>query len=220
MTGKNDIFMVRKVARAIARLDELYPGNWQKLSLSERYQVLTGCGERLASICGCPAPIAIATEISRRIEHQIFLDICLKDASYIMISQEEILAASPDEALDTYCHEYRHAYQLQQIELYEARVKGGAHDDAVVREPEERIKAWKTNFSNYISPPDDTLAAENLERYRVLLERYQKQTVERDAREFAAAIVRGVRHYQKKRRPPAPDGGPACLPGEGGEKGW
>jgi hypothetical protein len=80
----------------------------------------------------------------------------------ITMNKDLLKASSPEEALDTYFHESRHAYQ------YHAVHNPSPWDDA------GSVQAWGENFDQYISPDED-------------FEGYFNQPVERDANEYAAA---------------------------------
>jgi hypothetical protein len=70
------------------------------------------------------------------------------------------------ELIDTITHEARHQFQAEVIanpERFEI--------------PAETVAEWKADFENYISPQDD-------------FEGYYKQSIEKDAREFAENVMR------------------------------
>ncbi|MCL2410310.1 MAG: hypothetical protein FWC97_01580 [Treponema sp.] len=83
------------------------------------------------------------------------------DENKIAIDNEILESDEPYDALRTYYHESRHAYQYDQAE------------DPERADYPEQAGLWKLNFDNYIEPEDNPA-------------KYEAQAIEQDAREYAS----------------------------------
>lgn len=82
------------------------------------------------------------------------------DNNCIELNDDLLAASSPNECLNTYFHESRHAYQHSEI------TNPSPWGDPTL------AKSWEDNFENYISPDED-------------FEGYENQPVEKDANDYA-----------------------------------
>ena len=151
-------------------LDQLWPNQWEKLSLSEKASVLQVVANIERTYLGLPHELRVKTDILdddtlgsyNRISHQITVD-----AAYL---EDE----SPEEILGTIAHECYHAYQHMLVDLY---------IDSDERYKELQIfydvRKYAEEFSSY---EDGGIDNENFHKYYI-------QSVEIDARNYAVDAV-------------------------------
>jgi hypothetical protein len=136
----------------IRQIDELHSQSWAEIDSTERLGALQELETRLAELEGRPS-LEIHAERLGPGENGYFD----RNRGIIVLSESDLLAHSPLEAIDTIAHEGRHAYQ------YYATLHPEIHNN-----PEE-VAAWKQNFENYLPA---TLFGYEL---------YRNQPVEQDA---------------------------------------
>ncbi len=169
---------LESAAEHISRMEQLRPEAWSKMSETNREWCLRQVGQRLSEVYECPAPPFIGSRLKeddRGItlgEHS--------DSDYLIKLDHEVLKMNdPHRALETYCHEFRHAYQHEMASRYNSAFRHLCHNEI-------EAKRWSENLQQgkYASFEEDP-------------ERYAAQPVENDARDFAAKIREKVRTKQQ-----------------------
>lgn len=166
----NELQRLEKAAGEIAQIEGLAPDKWAQLDETRREWCLRQVGDRLSAAYECPAPPFITSDMPEGLlgAHS--------DSEYMTKLNREILRIRDgDEALNTYCHEFRHAYQHEMAIRYDSIFKHLCHDEASAAK-------WSENLApgHYISYEQDP-------------EGYQNQPVEKDARDFADRILERVK---------------------------
>ena len=168
---------LENAAEHLSKIEQLRPEVWSGLTETKREWCLRQVGRRLSEAYECPAPPFIGgrfNEDDRGItlgEHS--------DSDYIIKLNREVLKMNDSgQALETYCHEFRHAYQHEMAGRYNSTFSHLCHSEA-------QAKRWSENLKpgNYVAFEENP-------------ERYAAQPVEKDAREFAARIKEEVRRRQ------------------------
>jgi hypothetical protein len=171
---------MKRATESMRKFDWLQPEKWKGLGPEERRNALEGAGRYLRDAYEFPEPPLMPRKFPEY-EGKVLLgfysdgpsDKNLK-ADYELALNQQLLDARhnhPRQALETYSHEFRHAYQHEMA----GRFKNGlgiVHDRSLAAE-------WAKNLDNYQHPDED-------------FERYREQPVERDAREFSQRLARGL----------------------------
>jgi uncharacterized protein YeaO (DUF488 family) len=209
LTEHTEAERLENAVEHISKIEQLRPEVWSGLSDTKREWALRQVGQRMSEAYECPAPPFISgrfTEDGKSItygEHS--------DFNYIIkLNRDEVLKMDdPAKALETYCHEFRHAYQHEMAGRYDSaymqefrhsldkheitglynsplhQLEAAGLDKSTFRHlchNESQAKLWAENLNprNYIRPEED-------------LKRYAEQPVENDARDFAAKIKEELR---------------------------
>ncbi len=168
---------LEKAAEEIGGMKELRPKAWEQMDETSREWCLRHVGERLSAAYECPAPPFIGSQMPE-VDGGVLLGEH-SDPEYRMRVNRELLGEnSPDQALETYCHEFRHSYQHEMATRYNSAFRHLCHDEVMAARWAENLKP-----GNYISFEEDP-------------ERYAAQPVEADARDFADRLRNEV---QQKR---------------------
>jgi len=187
---------VEGAAEQISHIEQLHPKVWSQLTETQREWSLRRVGEKLSQVYECPAPPFISGSYKEenggitRGEHSNF--------DYITkLNREVIEMDDSGQALETYCHEFRHAYQHEMA---------GRYDSAYMHRQEFHLRSYQSEMEGRFNSPfrhlchDETKAAqwaENLKPGNYVSfeedpERYAAQPVEKDARDFGARVKEAV----------------------------
>ena len=168
--------------RSIRDLEDFSPEKWREMSMERRRVALNRAGRALMDAYDCPNPPLITRELpedDRTVtlgEYEDGATIHNLQGDYALRVNEKLLQDDdPREALKTYIHEFRHAYQSEMATRYEKpQFRNWVH------EPEAAAK-WSEarRGGTYVRPEED-------------YEKYRRQGVEQDARDFAEELIRRV----------------------------
>ena len=164
-------------AEHLSKMKELRPEVWSGLTETKREWCLRQVGQKLSEAHECPAPPFISGNFKQD-ERGITLGEH-SDSDYIIKLNREVLTMNDSgQALETYCHEFHHAYQHEMAGRYNSAFRHLCHNEA-------QAKQWSENLrpGSYVSFEKDP-------------EGYAAQPVERDARDFATKIMEEVRKRQ------------------------
>lgn len=162
-------------------IEWLQPENWQGLDNYQKMTALNQAGEALSKNYDVPNP-PVLTENWEEHQRGAYGDGYkfnqstgyLEGADYGMKMNEKLLGQDPAAALETYAHEFRHAYQAEQANCHgKPQFQNFVHN-------QDAAGKWSDNLKNYLSPDIHGFDA------------YSNQLVERDARAFAQAVVKRV----------------------------
>lgn len=173
-----------RIETAVERLravPELRSAIWQSLDIHGRAAVLNRIGALLAEIYQIPLPPLVLQNLgppSALGEYGDGYEVDARTGEVVGSNyaihlnehegdRENLLGEDPRLAVETYVHEFRHAYQAEQILRFQKPQFRHLVDNI------EAAEAWN---QPYISP-DENFA------------QYWNQPVERDAREFAESLV-------------------------------
>ncbi len=171
---------LENVTKSLKGLESIKQENWQDYDPKRRHYELEQVGRYLRDAYECPDPPLIEKNFPEYDGktllgfYQDGADIDNPDGDYRMALNERVLNSNDaKEAVKTYCHEYRHAYQLEMVNRYEKpQFANLVHDKT-------EAEKWHKNFQDYKHQDDD-------------YEQYLNQPVEKDAREFSEKIVRQI----------------------------
>lgn len=185
---------VTRTVEALRGNDWLQPEHWRGLNEYERRAALVSAGRVLRDSYGCAdAPVIPKdfAEYSGGTLLGFYADGASKDSptgDYELAVNNKLMASDdPRQTLETYLHEFRHAYQHEMAARFDKpQFEGLVHDPDLAAE-------WSRNFrgNNYKEGPPPEMPAEHPD-YRRLFEEYENQPVERDAREFAQRLLREI----------------------------
>ena len=183
-----NIELIDQASDLIVKNEWLNPEIWKNLKEPEAKRVaLERTGEKLSKIFKNPKPPLFVYEKSKKGELGHYKP---EEWKIRMFAGEKtkfgdkLFGDDPRAALRTYCHEFRHSYQEEQILAYK---KGFSTD-----ENREKLELWADNWKHYIEAPDDKLAEIDYERYQRDYEKYKNQPIEKDADEFADLMTKRV----------------------------
>jgi len=174
ITEHDETHMLEAASEHLGQINGLRPEVWSGMNENDREWCLRQVGGKLSEVYECPPPPFIGSQMAK-VEGGVLLGEH-SDANYITRLNSDLLRESDaSEALKTYCHEFRHAYQHEMVERYESSFRHLCHDEAAAAQ-------WAENFreGRYISFEGDP-------------EGYEAQPVEADARAFADTITERVR---------------------------
>lgn len=149
-------------------LKQLEPQTWPQLSPQQRLDLSQTLANIETSYLGIPSLSVVSSKLEDSILGRYRNETILIDLSYL---QE----ASPAELVDVVCHECRHAYQESVVNMLDWSDET-VQTHAFYRE----ARQWKEDFAYYVS--GDTPA-------------YYEQSVEQDARKYAAQAVLAYDRY-------------------------
>lgn len=177
---------VNELYQVVARLEQVEwfkAEQWRSLDIHEKAVALNQAGQVLAEVYRIPAPPLLVQKGEERYAFGAYGDGYVfnpatgqvEGADYQIAMNAQATADytrlfgdDPAVALETYAHEFRHAYQAEQIRRYQ-----------------------KTQFRHLV---DDPIAAQEWQHDYILpeadYEAYHNQPVEKDARNFAAVLVK------------------------------
>jgi hypothetical protein len=152
---------------------------WETLSPTERRVALEYAGRSLRDAYQCPDPPLIPESFPEYDGKTLLGQ--YKDGDYDIEMNERILdGKDAEEALRTYCHEFRHAYQHEMVQRYDSGTfRHLVHD-------KDAAEQWSHNLNG-----------NGYQRPEVDFEKYREQPVELDARQFSERIVKA--RYETKR---------------------
>jgi len=180
---------IGSTVEAFRGIDWLEPEKWRGLDSVERRIALDNAGKELMHVYECPAPPLLPKEFPEY-DGRTLLGFYEDGASIrnpegdygISLSERLMSYTEPREALEAYCHEFRHAYQHEMAGRYEKpEFQNMVHDLDLAAE-------WNESFRNYKDGPPEWMDQDD-PRYAQLFNQYQNQAVERDARQFSQNIV-------------------------------
>lgn len=156
----------------ITAIPQLRPEVWTTLNESQREWGLREVGRNLSDAYECPAPPLIGSKL-REDGHSITLGEYSDDEYRMRVNDKLLKLGDSGQALETYCHEFRHAYQHEMATRYNSAFRHLCHD-------ETQAAKWAENLDGGYIPFEDNAKG------------YKNQSVERDARDFAHRIREGV----------------------------
>jgi len=168
---------MESAAEHVSRVEQLRPEVWSGLTETEREWCLRQVGQRLGEAYECPAPPFIGCQMAE-VDGGVLRG-AHSDSEYITRLNRDLLKEkNADEAIETYCHEFRHAYQHEMATRYNSAFRHLCHDEA-------KAARWSENLDGrYVSFEADP-------------EGYEAQSVEKDARNFAHSLKEEVRRRQR-----------------------
>ncbi len=164
-------------AERISKIEQLRPEVWSGLSETDREWRLRQVGQKLSEVYECPAPPFIGSQMGE-VKGGILLG-SYSDSEYItMLNRELLRKDDANEALGTYFHEFRHAYQHEMAGMYNSAFRHLCQNEA-------QAERWAENLKpgHYVSFEENR-------------ERYEAQPVEEDAQDFAKRLKEEVRRRQ------------------------
>lgn len=161
-----------RAAEQLNRIEELRPQSWSRLNATQREWCLRRVGQNLSDAYECPAPLFIGSTMPE-LAGGVLLGEHSDSENITRMNRDLLRDESGDKALETYCHEFRHAYQHEMATRYNSAFRHLCHDEAAAGQ-------WAANLDGgYVS-------------FEQTPEGYEGQPVERDARDFAQKIVAEV----------------------------
>ena len=155
-TGSREQEMIERCSEAIS--------GWERADELTRSYELEAVGRELGRTFEAPAP-PVSIE---RFEDPRLLGRYDDETFRLELNEQLLEEPEPDEALDTYLHEYRHAAQAYEVQ----KSHGVLSHEVDAQEAAEMERA----LAEYVSPEEDPQC-------------YWEQVAERDAREFSADIT-------------------------------
>ena len=177
LTEHTESERLESAAEHLSQMKELRPEVWSGLTETQREWSLRQVGRRLSEAYECPAPPFIGSQMAE-VDGGTLLG-AYSDSEYMTRRNRELLKEDDaGEALGTYCHEFRHAYQHEMATRYNSAFRHLCHDEA-------KAAQWATNLNGrYVSYEADPGS-------------YEAQSVEKDARDFARSLTEEVRRRQR-----------------------
>lgn len=174
---------LERSAAEVCQIEALKPEVWSGLAETDRERCLYQVGSKLSEAYECPAPPFIGCKMAE-VEGGILLG-AYSDSNYITKLNHTLLQMNESGvALETFAHEFRHAYQHEMVERYQSAFRHLCHDETAAAR-------WAENLDGrYVEFGTDP-------------EGYKDQAVESDARTFAASLRAEVERRQISRGPSA-----------------
>ena len=176
----------------IEKIEWMKPEKWKNLSNNEKTWTLRHSGEALGDAYHTPdAPLYTEKAASNELggygdgyysdplnpEKYVGSDYGIRmNEEGIANRDKKLFGDDPKVAFETFAHEFRHSYQVEQAHAF---------DKGFITDNPEKAKEWSENLNNYENPPASELARTNTEKYFEEYKRYRNQAVEKDARAFA-----------------------------------
>ena len=148
----------------VNELKKLRNSEWQELTVQEKVDVL----QIVANIEAKALGISTKLSLGAKNMSEYTVGLYEKDTDKIYINIDSLVDCRADEALNTICHESYHAYQAKMAEVYNK-----------LDENDKNLKLFE-EAQKY---------AENYDNYYFTGEKYYKQPLEVDAREYAKNAV-------------------------------
>ncbi len=164
-------------AEHISQIKQLRPEVWSGLTEAGRESCLRQVGRRLSEAYECPAPPFIGSRLAED-DRGITLGEHSDDEYITKVNHKVLNMNESGRALETYSHEFRHAYQHEMATRYNSAFRHLCHDETKAAQWAENLKP-----GSYVS-------------FDVNAEGYEAQPVEKDARDFAARLKEEVRRRQ------------------------
>lgn len=176
-----------KAVEKLQQIEWLTAAQWRSLDIYEKAVALNRAGQLLSETYRIPTPPLLVQHLEERYAFGAYGDGYVfnvktgqvEGADYHIAMNAQattdytrLFGDDPAVALETYAHEFRHAYQAEQTLRYQRSQFRHLVDDPIA------VQEWQ---HEYISPDAD-------------YEAYHNQPVEKDARDFAEALV--ARLYQ------------------------
>lgn len=146
------------------RRDGDFALRWKEADPLERKYMLDGVGRELMLENDAPAP-PLYTE---RFDDPRLMGQYRDEDFRIEIKEDLLEQSDPHDAVDTYLHEYRHAWQDYEVQ----KSRGGFAPESELA----RDRALEQSLDSYVDPSVDERG-------------YREQLAERDAREFASKFT-------------------------------
>lgn len=156
------------------------PSDWEKMNTTQRYWRLESVGRALCRIYDTGSPETLPKRFPEHREGTL-LGLFDNGEHRIAINETLLHSKEPQDALRTFLHEWRHAYQREMASRCDSQFHHLCHDVSLARD-------WRRNLEpgRYVSAETDP-------------EGYWSQPVERDARAFADELVASyVRHHNRQ----------------------
>ena len=179
-------------AENIEKIEWMKPEEWKNLSNNEKTWALRHSGEALGDAYHTPdAPLYTEKAASNELgeygdgyysdpsnpEKYVGSDYGIRmNEEGIADRDNKLFGDDPKVAFETFAHEFRHSYQVEQAHAF---------DKGFITDNPEKAKEWSENLKNYENSPAPELARTNPEKYFEEYESYRNQAVEKDARAFA-----------------------------------
>ncbi len=167
---------LESAAEHLSQIQQLRPEVWSGLTETDREWYLRQAGHRLSEAYECPAPPFIGSQMDE-VDGGVLLG-AYSDSEYITRLNRDLLRENDvGKVLETYCHEFRHAYQREMADRYKSTFRHLCHDEV-------RAAQWAENLDGrYVS-------------FDANPEGYEAQAVEKDARDFAQGLREAIRKRQ------------------------
>jgi hypothetical protein len=153
----------RKAARRCGDFEE----RWRDADPNERRYMLENAGRRLMDEYEAPPPPIYSEQFDNdRLMGQY------RDEDFrIDLNEHSLENSDPHDAVDTYLHEYRHAWQNYEVQK--------SHGALAHETDQAEVRAMESSLDEYVDPSVDEAG-------------YREQLAERDARDFASEHVSEV----------------------------
>lgn len=175
---------IELAAQRLRDVEGLQEKSWKQLDEYGRRAVLNAAGHEVADVYSQPAPPLHIEDMHDPALRGTYgdgfrsgvdgepegSDYRISMNSQGLMPDEGVLGDDPRQALQTYLHEFRHAYQHEQIARFEKPQFQNLVDNS------ERAEEWSRNVKSYQNPDVD-------------YESYFNQPLESDARDFADQIT-------------------------------
>jgi hypothetical protein len=184
-------FRLIGAAEALRGNERLKPERWRGLNQYERREALHSAGKVLRDAYGCADPPVLPKDFPEYSGGKLlgyYSDGATKDVpegAYELALNKALMASdNPRDTLDTYLHEFRHAYQHEMATRFEKPQFAHLVHDV------NRAAEWSRNFHDYKNPPENM--SDQHPDFGRLAEQYENQPIERDAREFSENLLREI----------------------------
>ncbi|MFZ4397716.1 MAG: hypothetical protein ACOYOU_19065, partial [Kiritimatiellia bacterium] len=112
LTEHTEAARMECAAEHISQIKQLRPEVWSGLTETQKEWSLRQVGEKLSHVYECPAPPLISSNLGENAGSYSNQEYLAK------MDHQEFRSNNVYEALDTYCHEYRHLYQHEMADRY------------------------------------------------------------------------------------------------------
>lgn len=176
--AKPEHVRLASAVESIEKIDDLKPERWRELTPQRRTVALQHAGRALRDAYDCPDPPLLPSDFPEYRDGKTLLGFYQDgatrenlDSDYVIRMNEKLLQHDdPSKALETYSHEFRHAYQAEMANRYEKpQFRNMVHD-------KNAAAKWSENIKKYNDPEND-------------FAEYRKQAIEEDARAFSQKLV-------------------------------
>lgn len=177
-------------AEVLRENKRLMPEQWSRLNQYDRKAALDSVGKALRDAYECPDPPVLPKDFPEYSGGRLlgyYADGATKEAPQgdyeLALNNALMRSDNPRDSLETYLHEFRHAYQHEMASRFDKpQFAGNVHDI-------EQAAEWSRNFRNYKNGPPEKMPADHPD-FSKLFKEYENQPVEKDAREFSERLLR------------------------------